>query len=73
MRILPAEDDKSLSPVAQAAGKAFTADIAEGISVVGDGGMLREVLSLLLDNAVKSANRRTHGGGTRCSVCLPKK
>lgn len=48
----------TFAPVAQAAGKAFTADIAEGISVVGDGGMLREVLSLLLDNAVKYANSR---------------
>lgn len=40
-------------PVAFEAGKTLTYDLAEGIVVSGDGDKLRQVISVLLDNAVK--------------------
>ncbi len=40
-------------PVAFEAGKPLTYDIAEGVEVFGDAGRLKQVASILLDNAIK--------------------
>ncbi len=43
----------AFEPVAFEAGKPLEYAVAEGVSVLGDGGKLRRLISVLLDNAVK--------------------
>lgn len=45
-------------PLAQAKGMKLTAEIAEGLTCVGDEDKLRQMLSLLLDNALKYASEQ---------------
>ena len=43
----------AFEPVAFEAGKSLQYEIAEGIQVLGDGDKLRQLVSVLLDNAIK--------------------
>lgn len=49
----------AFEPVAFEAGKPLTCEIAEDVTVLGDGDKLRRVVSVLLDNAIKYGEPKT--------------
>ena len=58
LSVLAEETVAVFAPLAQAKGLKLTAEIAEGLTCVGDEDKLRQMLSLLLDNALKYASEQ---------------